>query len=235
MTRLIEKQPNLFVVHCICHVAALCASHACCSAITNEVEQLLRDTYNFFNQSSKRLAQFTDFQHFVDVEPHRLLHPSQTRWLSLHQCVARMVEQWPALRSFFASTDERLVVVQRTLERLDNPTLKLYFLFLDEVLPLFNCFNQLFQSERPLLHVLHSELIVLYKKFLLKFIQEEVVEAHAHNILELDVEDECVQLSNDQLFVGTATRDFIESNDDIDLHRLTPSSTIAEISLLPPF
>ena len=132
-----------------------------------------------------------------------------------------MVEQWPALCSFFASTDERLVIVQRTLERLDNPNLKLYFLFLNEVLPLFNYFNQLFQSERPLLHVLHSEFIVLYKKFLLKFIQEKVVEAHAHNILELDVEDESIQLSNDQLFIGTATRDFIESNDEIELHHLT--------------
>ena len=57
---------------------------------------------------------------------------------------------------------ERLVVVQRTLERLDNPTLKLYFLFLDEVLPLFNHFNKLLQSEWPLLHVLHSGLIVVF-------------------------------------------------------------------------
>ena len=221
-TRLMEKQPNLFVIHCICHVAALCASHACSDAIPNEVEQLLRDTYNFFHQSSKRLAQLANFQHFVDVEPHCLLYPSQTRWLSLHQCVARMVQQWPALRSFFASTDERLVVVQRILQRLDNPTFKLYFLFLDEVLPLFSRFNQSFQSERPLPHVLYSELIVLYKKFLLKFIQEEVVEAHAHNILELDVEEKDLQLSNDQLFVGVATCEFIKSNDDIEQHHLMP-------------
>ena len=48
------------------------------------------------------------------------------------------------------------------------------------------------------------------------------MEAHAHNILELDVEDESIQLSNDQLFIGTATRDFIESNDEIELHHLTP-------------
>ena len=40
-TRLVAKQPNLFVMHCICHVAALCASHACSDAIPNEVEQLL--------------------------------------------------------------------------------------------------------------------------------------------------------------------------------------------------
>ena len=221
-TRLLAKQPHLFVIHCICHVAALCASHACCNAIPNEVEQLLRDTYNFFHQSSKRLSQLSDFQHFVDVEPHNLLYPSQTRWLSLHQCVARMVEQWPALRSYFASTDEQLVVVQRTLQRLDNPILKLYFLFLDEILPLFSRFNQLFQSERQLLHVLHSELIVLYKKYLLKFVREEVVDAHAHNILELDVENEDHYLSNNHLFVGIATCRFIESCDDIDLHQLTP-------------
>ena len=44
-SRLLEKQPNLFVIHCICHVAALCASHACKAAIPDEVEQLLRDTY----------------------------------------------------------------------------------------------------------------------------------------------------------------------------------------------
>ena len=101
------------------------------------------------------------------------------------------------------------MVVQRILKRLDDPIMKLYFLFLDKILPLFSRFNQLFQSERPLLHVLHSELIVLYKKFLLKFIQAEVVEAHAHNILELDVEDGDIQLCNDQLFVGTAISAFI--------------------------
>ena len=78
-TRLMEKQPNLFVIHCICHVAALFVSHACKVAIPDEVEQLLRDTYTFFHHSSKRLAQLTEFQHFVEVEPHRLLHPSQTR------------------------------------------------------------------------------------------------------------------------------------------------------------
>ena len=105
-----------------------------------------------------------------------------------------MVEQWPALRSYFASTEDQLVVVRRTVQRLDDPTLKLYFLFLKEVLPLFNRFNLLFQSEKPLLHVLHQELIILYKKFILKFVREEVVDAHCHNIIELDVNDTSIQL-----------------------------------------
>lgn len=121
-----------------------------------------------------------------------------------------------ALRSYFASTEERLVVVQRILQNLDKPTLKLYFLFLNEVLPLFNRFNQLFQSERPLLHILHSELIILYKKFLMKFIKQEAVEVHTHNILELNIEEQCHHLSDQELYIGIGTREFIESNCDID-------------------
>uniref|UniRef100_A0A1X7TYQ7 DUF4371 domain-containing protein n=1 Tax=Amphimedon queenslandica TaxID=400682 RepID=A0A1X7TYQ7_AMPQE len=39
-TRLLAKQPHLFVIHCICHVAALCASHACSKAIPTEVERV---------------------------------------------------------------------------------------------------------------------------------------------------------------------------------------------------
>uniref|UniRef100_A0A1X7U9S8 Uncharacterized protein n=1 Tax=Amphimedon queenslandica TaxID=400682 RepID=A0A1X7U9S8_AMPQE len=51
---------------------------------------------------------------------------------------------------------------------------------------------------------------------------KEVVDAHAHNILELDVANEDHHLSNDQLFVGVATRRFIDSCDEIDVHQLTP-------------
>lgn len=131
-----------------------------------------------------------------------------------------MVEQWPAVRSFFASTEEQLVVVERILQWLDQPILKLYFLFLKEILPLFNRFNLLFQSERPLIHVLHSELTILYKKFLLKFICEETVDAHSHSILELDFEDTTTHHTDDQLYIGQAATDLIASCDELDRHQL---------------
>ena len=83
----------------------LCASEAC-KKIPKEIEQLVRDIYNYFSNSPKRQKIYLEFQAFVDVEPHRILWPSQTRWLSLHQCVHRIVEQWEALRSYFLSSDE---------------------------------------------------------------------------------------------------------------------------------
>ena len=118
-----------------------------------------------------------------------------------------MTEQWPGIRSFFAST-ERLVVVERILQRLDKPILKLYFLL----------FNLLFQSERPLIH--DSELTILYKKFLLKFIYEETVDAHSHSILELDFEDTTTHRTDDQLYIGQAATDVIASCDELDRHQL---------------
>ena len=85
-SRLKEKIHDIFLMRCICHSAHLCASHAC-EKLPRTAEELLRDVYNYFCHSSKRQAEFRAFQSFSKVEPHKLLHPCQTRWLSLHACV----------------------------------------------------------------------------------------------------------------------------------------------------
>ena len=55
----------------------------------------MHDIYNYFSHSAKRQA---DFQWFAEAEPHQLLRRCQTRWLSLHSCVQRLIEQWDALK-----------------------------------------------------------------------------------------------------------------------------------------
>ena len=40
----------------------------------------------------------------TDVEPHELLSPAQTRWLSLQECVNRLLEQFEALTRYFTLT-----------------------------------------------------------------------------------------------------------------------------------
>ncbi|KAF0748165.1 E3 SUMO-protein ligase KIAA1586-like, partial [Aphis craccivora] len=64
--------PHLFVMKCICHSLALCASYA--SSILPYATEL------------------KEFQVFVELKPHKLLQPSQTRLLSLHLCVKRILE-----------------------------------------------------------------------------------------------------------------------------------------------
>lgn len=103
-TLLKQDIPNLFVMKCICHSFHLCASYDC-KKLPRSVEDLARDIHNYFLSPKQSMA-FKEFQEFADVKPHKILHPSQTRWLSLHSVVKRLLEQLPALKLFFClSTD----------------------------------------------------------------------------------------------------------------------------------
>lgn len=47
----------------------------------------------------------TDFQAFFDTEPLKLLSSAQTRWLSLQECVNRILEQYIALKKYFVTAN----------------------------------------------------------------------------------------------------------------------------------
>lgn len=102
LSTLLKKDiPTLFVVMCICHSFALCASYAC-ATLPKDVEDLARDVFSYFQCSPKRMGILKEFQSFVRVKPHKLLHLSQTRWLSLHMVVSRLLEQCEALKLYLS-------------------------------------------------------------------------------------------------------------------------------------
>ena len=166
-SRLLKAIPHIYLMKCICHSAHLCASHAC-EKLPRTAEDLLHDVYNYFCHSAKRQQDLKNFQYFTETEPHRLLKASQTRWLSLHSCVARLIEQWDTLLQYFEMAVKRdnLLVTEKILSLMKNPILKLYFLFLDYVLPKFTGLNLMFQSAKVSIHCLHSSLVAIYKEFL---------------------------------------------------------------------
>ena len=85
-TRFEAINPHIFTMKCICHSAAICASNDC-TKLPREAEDFICEVYSYFSHSAKRLKEFSEFQHFTNTEPHKLLRPCQTRWLSLNQCV----------------------------------------------------------------------------------------------------------------------------------------------------
>lgn len=101
-TLLSKDIPNLFVIKCICHSLALCASYAC-EKLPNTLEKIIRNIYSYFQHSYKRQSEFKEFQTFLNIKPHKLLHPAQTRWLSLNAAILRVLEQYEALRLYFRS------------------------------------------------------------------------------------------------------------------------------------
>lgn len=88
--------PHIKFVKCNCHMIHLCVSHACLKLSTS-LEDLCRNVFSHFSRSSLRRHDLEDFQKFLDISPHKMLAPGQTRWLSLEACVARLLEQWDAL------------------------------------------------------------------------------------------------------------------------------------------
>ena len=108
VSRLKQKQPNLCVLHCICHVS---------------------------HHSSKRVNELRSFQEWLEVEAHKILKKVDTRWLSLQTCVNRILEQYQPLLSYFDSiesasiSDERAKVKAKKIrDQLKMPITKGYLL-----------------------------------------------------------------------------------------------------------
>jgi len=53
-----------------------------------------------------------------------------------------------------------------------NPTWKLYYFFLDFVLPKFTGLNLMFQSAKASIHCLHLSFVAIYKEFLSWYLRE---------------------------------------------------------------
>lgn len=172
--------PNIFVMGCLSHSLHLCASKACCS-LPNDVERLTRSIYNYFSHSAKRQHDFKEFQEFVEVEPHKLLRPCQTRWLSLNTVIKRIIEQWNALIVYFEkeSLIENVYGAEEILNELNSIDNQLYFQFLKHILHIVTKMNLDFQSESPRIHVILPNVTMYFQMILKFYMKREVFQSEA--------------------------------------------------------
>lgn len=155
MSRLKSEVPNLITINCICHSSAIVASKAC-EQLSESCENLIRDIATYISGSPKRSTILTEFQEFFGVEKNKILKLCNTKWLVLHKCVIRILDNWDVLKHFFilAVNEDKLRSAEIILEQLNNNSIKAYLLFLKYVLNFLNNFNALFQSRKILIHKL---------------------------------------------------------------------------------
>ncbi len=170
------------LVKCSCHLIHLVSSYAALK-LPKGVQDLSRDVYVHFHSSSKRQDVYKEFQAFFDTEPHKLLSPAQTRWVSLQECVNRFLEQFEALRHYFILTtnDDPSHTNDCILASLQNRFTQAYLKFLSFQLERLNAFNRLFQSEGPLLHMLKPETEGFIRSIACDFMKIEVVKSTQPN------------------------------------------------------
>ncbi|XP_043270179.1 uncharacterized protein [Venturia canescens] len=206
--------PNLFVLGCVCHSFNLCSS-AAAQKLPRSLEDMIRSIYNYFAHSSNRVSKLQEFQAFVELKPHKMFRPSQTRWLSLQAAVDRVLENWTALTLFFTNEcfEDNLQSVQNILGQLQTPIYKVYFTFLSYVLELVNKLNVEFQAEKPKLHLLLSRVRALYRSILRNYIEIKYLDRIS--LQNINPSDPRLFLKLEQVYFGAQT-DLLLSNKDID-------------------
>ena len=167
-----SMQPHLWHIHCVCHVAPLCAAHAS-KKLAVDIESFVIDLYYCFNRSSKRVEEYKHFQEFCEVESLTILKHVSSRWLSLQASICRIVQRWDTRYSYFNS-HEQVERDSKIAQMLQTHLFELYCLLLAAVLPSFNKFNLFFQEDSPVLYRLYSEQDDLLKGFLAKYIKATV-------------------------------------------------------------
>ena len=149
----------------------LCASHGCLK-LSITVEDLCRNIYSQFSRSTLRQKDFTQFQEFVQAQPHKMLNLSQTRWMSLESCVTRIRLYFIV---FVADGKDPSYTTESILKGLSNKFALAQLEFLSAQLHRLNKLNTMFQTIAPMLHHLRGKVRRLLRDILSDFIAIDVV------------------------------------------------------------
>jgi len=70
-------------------------------------------------------------QDFFEVQKNKILKVSETRWLCLHKCIIRLLENWEVLKSYFilATVEDKVKSAELILEYLNDDSIKVYAIF----------------------------------------------------------------------------------------------------------
>ncbi|CAG9790711.1 unnamed protein product [Diatraea saccharalis] len=121
-------------------VKVLCSSKKCKSD--------LQRSFGYFAHSSRRQREFKDFQNFFNSENHKILQHSEIRWLSLHACINRIIEQWDPLKLYFQRQylKDKNISAEFLSQNFEDDIIKLYFYALDYIIPIPKM-NVIFQGD----------------------------------------------------------------------------------------
>ena len=180
LSRLRNKQPKLFSLGCLCHLAALCAS-AALKKLPVSIDNLLIDIFYHFKHSAKRWSEFATIQaEFSDIKPLRVLKHCTTRWLSLERCIKRLLELWLVLLAYF---DRQVDIetasdrVRRISTQLKDPEVKFLCHFISYALKPFNQFSAAFQTHASRIGKLQSDVCTLLRGFMSNIIDPNVLKS----------------------------------------------------------
>lgn len=170
-----QDVPHAILMRCICHTAALIASKAC-EELPRGPEDLMRNIATYVSGSAKRCAILAELQEYFNQKEQKILKLATTRWLSRHDCVVRILNNWDVLEHFFllAINEDKLRSAENIYNDMKNLYLKAYLLFMKYALNFLNSFNALFQSNNILIHKLRGHCLNLFVQLCTNYLKPEL-------------------------------------------------------------
>ena len=166
---------KLFSTHCPPHRLVL-ASKAGQKELPSDIEKTISDTLFFFRDSSVRRDEFFALKEMVEPDSPfvAIVQYHKVRWLSLSDCVGRLVKLLPLLVRYFEEqaldTVNRVAVRERCRDlhsRLSEPRFHLFLYFLLPQLEALAQINKWLQSPQLSIHTVYGKI----KALLLTFIE----------------------------------------------------------------
>ena len=72
VSRLKERQPNLYILHCVCQISHLMVNDAD-KCIPSYIIGMTGNLFWWFHHSSKHVNELKSFQEWLDAEGHKIL------------------------------------------------------------------------------------------------------------------------------------------------------------------
>jgi hypothetical protein len=215
-SRLKQEVPHVILVKCICHTSAIISSKAC-AELPRTPEDMVRNIATYISGSVKRCAELLEFQEYFNGAKKKILKVTSTRWLSLHMCVERILENWDVLFHFFqlAAVEDHLKSAANILEEMRNPLNKAYLLFLSFVLNYFSKFNALFQGRNLLIQELYQKSVCILSQILQNYVKPHLL----NNVIGLNPKHPTNFLPLEEINLGYKCNLYITENLPLDLQK----------------
>lgn len=141
---------NLVLVRCVCHSLQLAVSAASKKELPEGLEFLIKESHNWFANSSIRRKRYAQIYELINNEKTPLNIPkmSNTRWLSIERAVNVILKSWLELKLLFNTLKpEEKCFVSCTLKDMYNDSSNfLYLTYLSFVLSKVQKVNLSFES-----------------------------------------------------------------------------------------
>ena len=155
------------------------------SKLNFNIDGFAIDISFFFKLSAGRRADYIKIVELTDVVSQFVNKHSSTRWVTLKKVCVQLLQQFENLKSYFLNflpktatfknTVKETSRYKRIVEVLKNEATIPYLSFIAFIANDFEQFLTKFQSSRPMIHVLHSEMVRLVRTLMTKFVKSRLL------------------------------------------------------------